>query len=128
MNNAKNKYLETIQIINYFLAYAIRSGQGMYFVKITTTRHQQRLLLVDNILYTKVLQLTIWSILLDEAYGVANGFFEAESLWRTFREFMIILVCSRLSTCVSFVGRQILLRSLVSGLKAWTVVFVFCAW
>ena len=28
--------------------------------------------------------------------------------------------------CGSFVGRQILLRSFVSGLNAWTVVFVFC--
>ena len=36
----------------------------MYFLKITTTRHQQRLLLVENILYTKTLQLTIWSTLL----------------------------------------------------------------
>ena len=81
----KNKYLETIQIIYYFLAYGIRSGQGMYFLKITTTRHQQRLFVVENILlYTKTLQLTVWSIFLDQAYGVANGFFEAESLWRTF--------------------------------------------
>ena len=27
--------------------------------------------------------------------------------------------------CVSFVGRQILLRSYVSGLNAWTVLFEF---
>ena len=27
-------------------------------------------------------------------------------------------------TCVSFVGYQILLRSLVSGLNAWTIVYV----
>ena len=37
---------------------------------------------------------------------------------------MIILVCSR-HTTLPFVGRQILLRSIVSGLNAWTgVVFV----
>ena len=31
-------------------------------------------------------------------------------------------------TCVSFVGCLILLRSLVSGLNAWTVVYVCCAY
>ena len=41
---------------------------------------------------------------------------------------VILIICSRHSTCVSFVGRQILLRSLVSGLNAWTVVSVFCAY
>ena len=41
---------------------------------------------------------------------------------------MAILVCSRYTThtyMLSFIGRQILLRSFVSGLNAWTVVFVF---
>ena len=35
---------------------------------------------------------------------------------------MVILVCSRHNTLLSFVGRQILHRSIVSGLKAWAVV------
>ena len=39
---------------------------------------------------------------------------------------MVILVCSRHTTCGSFVGRQILLRPFISGLNMWTVVFVFC--
>ena len=60
----KNKSFKTLQIIYYCLAYDTRSGQGMYFLMITTTRHQQRLLLVENILYTKTLQLTIWSTFL----------------------------------------------------------------
>ena len=35
---------------------------------------------------------------------------------------MVISVCLRHSTCcVSFIGNQILLRSFVSGLNAWTV-------
>ena len=50
-----------------FLAYDNRSGQGMYFLKITTTRHQQRLILVENILYTKIPYLTTLSIMLDES-------------------------------------------------------------
>ena len=43
---------------------------------------------------------------------------------------MAILVSKEKSerhTTLSFVGRQILLRSIVSGLNAWTVVVVFCA-
>ena len=59
------------------LAYDIQSGHCMHFLKITTTR-QQRLLRIENIL-TMILHLTIWVIFLDEADGVANGFFEAES-------------------------------------------------
>ena len=54
-----------------------------------------------------------------------NGFFEAEFFWRTlcFGKY-VILVCLRLSTRMSFMGR-LDTPSFVAVLNAWIVVLCF---